>query len=91
MKLKNKIKIIKNNQHVGYLGSIRIHVKHYCDHNDIVVVCNGEDNLVGTQHFQILNTVYDNSDYWFVFSRYLVGTDAIDQFNIGNTTVDTKI
>lgn len=72
MKLKNKIKIIRNIQRIGYLGNIQLHTKLYCDNNDIVVVCNGEDNLIGTQTLQILNKIYDNQNYLYVYSRYLV-------------------
>jgi hypothetical protein len=86
MKLKNKIKIIKNNQHVGTLGNIHMHGKNYCRENDIIIVMQSEDNLIGTQNFQILNSVYQNSNYLYIFSRYLIRSSTIDQFYIGNVT-----
>lgn len=82
MKLKNKIKIIHNLQHVGIMGNIHMHIKHYCGQNDIILIVDGDDSLIGTQTFKILNKIYQNPDYWLVHSKHLVRTDMIDRFKI---------
>ena len=72
MKLKNKVKIIHNLQHIGILGNMHLYIKNYCGANDIVTIVDGDDSLIGTQVFQILNSVYKNKDYWFVYSGFLL-------------------
>jgi hypothetical protein len=84
MKLKSKITIIRNNQHVGSLGSMHLHINRYCGKEDIIVACHGDGTLVGTQSFNILNKVYQNPEYWMTYSRSLNRTKIIDQFNVGS-------
>lgn len=35
-------------------------IKKYCGNDDIVIVLDGDDSLIGNQVFQVLNNVYKN-------------------------------
>lgn len=91
MKIKNKIKIIRNLQHIGMMGNMHMYIKNYCGENDIVVICDTDDNLVGTQVFKILNSVYENPNYWYVYSRYVSPTNRIGEFTLVNISSPLKM
>lgn len=43
----------------------------YCDEDDIQVLLDGDDELIGKNSFQLLNSAYQqNSDLWIVYSNY---------------------
>jgi hypothetical protein len=60
MKLKNKINIIHSLQHVGILANIHMYIKKYCGIDDIVMIVDGDDSLIGTQMFKVINKIYEN-------------------------------
>lgn len=72
--LKNKIKLIHNLQKIGALGNMLFWIKKFCNEDDIVVVLDGDDSLIGRQTLNILNSVYENNNTWFVYSRYIMTT-----------------
>lgn len=45
-------------------------IKKYCGDDDIVIVLDGDDSLIGNQVLQVLNNVYKNQKYWYVYSNY---------------------
>lgn len=49
-------------------------IKKFCNEDDIVVVLDGDDSLIGRQTLNILNSVYENNNTWFVYSRYIMTT-----------------
>lgn len=71
MRIKDKITIINNLQHLGSLASMHIWIKTYCQKDDIVLVIDSEDRLIGRQALKVLNSVYQKEDVWYVYSNYL--------------------
>lgn len=59
-----------------------LHAAHdYCNSEDIQVIVEGDDYLVGRKVFKLLNTVYQrNKDMWIVY-----GASVDNQYNYGNS------
>jgi hypothetical protein len=50
--------MVHNLQKLGILGNLYFWVKKYCNKNDIVVVIDGDDLIIGRQTLKIINSVY---------------------------------
>lgn len=74
-KVKNKVKIIRNLQHLGIMANIHIYIKKYCGADDIVIICDADDSIIGIQTFQALNSIFKNPNYWYVHTRFLMKVD----------------
>lgn len=57
---------------MGALANVYFWMRKYCNEDDIVVNIDGDDRLIGSQVLQILNSVYKNSNYWYVYSKFLI-------------------
>lgn len=58
--IRNKVKIIHTFDRLGALANKYFWIRKYCNTNDVVVVIDADDGLVGTQVFQVLNSLYKN-------------------------------
>lgn len=47
-----------------------IYVKKFCNENDIVVNIDSDDALIGFQVFNVLNSVYQDPNVWYVYTTY---------------------
>jgi hypothetical protein len=43
----------------------------YCQPEDIFIVIDGDDYLLGKHVFKLFNAAYSNSDIWVVYSNFL--------------------
>lgn len=68
-KLKHRTILIQNIKNVGSLGNKELMVRNYCEHDDIVIDLDADDSLVGSQVLQLLNTLYQSTNYWFIYSN----------------------
>lgn len=62
-------------QKINALGNINFWVKKYCKNQDIVVIANADDKLIGRQILKILNSVYESPNIWYVYSKFIVTTN----------------
>lgn len=69
-KLKNRVKIIRNHVNVGGLANMYIYAKKFCNENDIVLNIDTDDMLIGHQVFNVLNSVYQDPNIWYAYTRY---------------------
>lgn len=69
--LKNKITIVHNLQKLNILGNMFFWTKKFCAPDDIVVVVDADDALIGRQTLKILNSVYENPNIWYAYSSYI--------------------
>lgn len=75
MRIKNKIKIIYNLQHLGILANMHIYIQKYCGPDDVVIICDADDGIAGIQTFHILNSIYQDPRSCYVYSRFLMNDD----------------
>lgn len=47
-----------------------VHVKKFCNKNDIVVNVDNDDALIGHQVFNVLSSVYKDPNIWYVYTTY---------------------
>lgn len=71
-RLKNRIKIVRSDVHVGSLGNMIFAIKKYCAQDSIVVIVDTDDSLIGNQVLNVVNAVYQDSNTWFAYARYLL-------------------
>lgn len=50
--------IVRNLQRLGSLANFHIWVRKFCNDDDIVLVVDNEDRLIGQQTLKILNSAY---------------------------------
>lgn len=85
MKLKNKIKIVKNLKNLGATQSTYYWTKKLCNKGDIVVHVDMDDMLLGRQVLKVLNAVYHDQNTWYVYTRYLRQDDTKMMPNAGKS------
>lgn len=47
-------------QHIGILSNMHIHILKYCNPNDVIVITDADDSIIGFQTLHILNSKYKN-------------------------------
>ena len=70
-RLTNRIKIVHTLQHLGSLGNMFFWIQKYCGEGDIVTVIDADDSAIGKQTLKVLNAVYRQKDYWYVYTNYV--------------------
>lgn len=70
-RIKNRMRIIHNLQGVSSLGNIYFWTQKFCGKNDIVVNVDADDALLGVQAFKVLSSIYENENFWYVYSKHL--------------------
>jgi hypothetical protein len=53
------------------LGSIRKAAKEYCSIDDILIIIDGDDQLLGKQVFKLFNQAFQKNNAWFVYSNFI--------------------
>lgn len=43
----------------------------FCQLNDIFIVVDGDDELIGRQVFKLYNSIFQKQGVWFVYSNFL--------------------
>lgn len=59
-------------QHMGTLANMFVWVQKYCNQDDIVVVVDGDDSLIGSQALKVINSAYLSADYMYVYTRFFI-------------------
>lgn len=74
MKVKNRIKIIKMLQPVGRTANLYFWPQKMCRPEEIVVIVNADENILGRQSFRVFNHLYRGGDgeIWYALSRRLL-------------------
>ncbi len=67
----DKIKIVDNEVRRGSLGNIYYSILKYSDQQDIIILLDGDDCLIGKNVLGQLNKVYTNEDVWFTFGQFI--------------------
>lgn len=58
----------------------------YCKEEDIVVMVDCDDALIGSQVFQVINSVYKEASIWFTYSKYLtpnMKNESDEKYRVG--------
>ena len=50
----------------------------HCQEEEIMILIDGDDGLVGTQVFKLFNHFYQTTDSWFIYSNYI--TSVLGEF-----------
>lgn len=53
------------------MSNIRNTAKKYCNADDIMMIVDGDDQLVGRQVFKLFNTVLHKEKVWFAYSNFI--------------------
>lgn len=72
MRIRNKIQIVHNLQHLGAMGNMYFWINKYCNKDDIVINIDSDDGLIGAQVFKVINSQYQDPSVWFLYSRYVL-------------------
>lgn len=59
------------------LGNILYAAENYCEENDIFIVIDGDDYLLGKYVLKLFNAAFSSRDAWVVYSNFLTPTDKI--------------
>ena len=70
-RVNNRIKYLHTNQHIGSLANHRYFIRKYCNPEDIVLIVDADDYLIGAQTLKIINHAYLDPQIWFVYTRYI--------------------
>jgi hypothetical protein len=47
-------------------------VKKYCKDDDIVVVIDADDGIIGKQVLKIINSVYKTPSIWYTYTKFIL-------------------
>lgn len=61
-----------NLQRLGVLGNMNFWIRKYCKNDDIVVVIDADDKIIGRQALKIVNSVYRASNVWYAYSKFIL-------------------
>lgn len=63
--------MIHNLQKLGVLANMNFWMKKYCEADDIVVVIDADDIIIGRQGLKIINSIYKSPNVWYAYSKYV--------------------
>jgi glycosyltransferase involved in cell wall biosynthesis len=66
-----KYLIVKNKEKLYAMGSLRKAAREYCRSDDIFMVVDGDDELLGRQTLKVFNAAFQREGAWFVYSNFL--------------------
>lgn len=61
-----------NLQKLGVLGNLNFWVNKYCRDDDIVVVIDADDGIIGKQVLKIINSVYKTPSIWYTYTKFIL-------------------
>ena len=67
----SKYLLIKNSQQMKAMHNLRVAANTYCQPQDIFIVVDGDDELIGRQVFKLFNAMFQSTGAWFVYSNFL--------------------
>lgn len=63
--------LVKNGERMMAMSNIRNAAKQYCNADDIMMIVDGDDQLVGRQVFKLFNAVLHKEKVWFAYSNFI--------------------
>lgn len=63
--------LIKNPVRMRALNNIRSAAIKHCKPEEIMMIIDGDDQLVGKQVFKLFNAVFQKEKAWFVYSNFI--------------------
>lgn len=67
----SKYLLVRNAERMMAMSNIRSAAKQYCSVEDIMMVVDGDDQLVGRQVFKLFNAVLNKDKVWFAYSNFI--------------------
>lgn len=58
---------------MGALYNIKKAAIELCEADDIFMVVDGDDELIGRQVLKVFNSIFSQQDIWFVYSNFIFG------------------
>lgn len=75
--LSGRVKIQKNSERKMALPNILDAAYNYCNPEDIFMIIDGDDYLLGKYVFKLFNAAYSRTDSWIVYSNFLTVSGKI--------------
>lgn len=66
-----KCLVVKNKEKLYAMGSLRKAAKEHCKSDDIFMVVDGDDELLGRQVLKVFNAAFQREGAWFVYSNFV--------------------
>ena len=70
-RLRTRTTLIKNDRNVGALGNKYLTISNHCKKGDIVFDMDADDVLIGRQVMKLMNTLYQSTGKWFIYSNFV--------------------
>jgi len=76
MKQQTKLKenqwiVIRNTKQLHALPNLIMAASNYCQAEDIFLIVDGDDELIGRQVLKFYNSIFQDQGVWFVYSNFL--------------------
>ena len=68
---RSQYEIVTHTERTFSLSSIRNASKNYCKGEDIIVVVDGDDELLGRQVLKLFNAVFQEKGVWYMYTNFL--------------------
>lgn len=65
----DRFTFIKNKDRVMAMSNLRRAASEMCKKDDIFMIVDGDDELIGTQVLKVFNSVFQEEKAWFVYSN----------------------
>jgi glycosyltransferase involved in cell wall biosynthesis len=78
LKINNtQYRIIRNTAQLKAMPNLRSAAKSHCRPEEIFLVVDGDDELLGCQVLKLFNSVFQEKKLWFVYSNFLSTTGGV--------------
>ena len=67
----DRYEVIRNSRQMRAMPNIRFAAKTYCKPNEIFMIVDGDDELIGRQVFKLYSAKFQADDLWFMYSNFL--------------------
>ena len=68
---RSQYEIVTHTERTFSLSSIRNASKNYCKEEDIIIVVDGDDELLGRQVLKLFNAVFQEKGVWYMYTNFL--------------------
>lgn len=63
--------LARNTERMMAMRNIRVAANKYCNADDIMMIIDGDDHLIGRQVFKLFNAVLQKQKVWFAYSNFI--------------------
>ena len=68
-----RYRLIKNQERISAVPNINMAIKQHCHQDDIAVIVNGDDELLGKKVFQVVNAIYQRHHPGVAYTNHIHG------------------